>query len=136
MDISITATKLVVSDADAAERFYSAIGLKLVSRNVGGEAEVRQKQSWLSASGDANAHMLILSQFLECPPPRASVYPGEAWLAFRVGDVDAMCAAVEKAGGRTLRAGQDRPEHAVRAAVVADPDGHIIELVGPMLTAR
>ena len=34
-----------------------------------------------------------------------------------------------------LREGEDRPEHAVRAAVVADPEGHIIEIVGPMSTA-
>ena len=29
-------------------------------------------------------------------------------------------------------AGEDRPEHSVRAAVIADPEGHYIELVGPM----
>jgi catechol 2,3-dioxygenase-like lactoylglutathione lyase family enzyme len=132
MTIAMNATKLVVRDVEAAERFYAAIGLKVVNRNVGGEAEVRQRQSLLSAAGDASAHILVLSQFLELPPPRATVYPGEVWLTFRVADVDATCATVETAGGRVVRAGQDRPEHSVRAAVVADPEGHLIELVGPM----
>jgi len=58
----------VVRDADAAEQFYTALGLKVVSRNTGGEAEVAQKQSWVSATGDMNAHLLILAQFLELPP--------------------------------------------------------------------
>jgi catechol 2,3-dioxygenase-like lactoylglutathione lyase family enzyme len=134
VSIAMNATKLVVRDVDAAERFYTAIGLKVVSRNVGGEAEVAQKQCWLSATGDRSVHMLVLSQFLELPPPREPVYPGEAWLAFNISDVDATCRAVEKAGGKMVRPGQDRPEHGVRAAVVSDHEGHIIELVGPIST--
>jgi len=127
------ATKLVVRDVVAAERFYLTMGLKLVSRNLGGEHEVRQQQSWLSATGDASAHLLILSQFLELPPPPAPVYPGEVWLAFNVADVEATVQVVVGAGGNVVRAGQDRPEHRVRAAVVSDPEGHLIEVVGPML---
>jgi catechol 2,3-dioxygenase-like lactoylglutathione lyase family enzyme len=133
MSIATHAVKLVVGDVAAAERFYrDALGLKVVSRNLGGEAEVRQEQCWLSATGDASAHMLILSRFLELPPPPRPTYPGEAWLAYQVADVDAVCRAVAAAGGAVFRAGQDRPEHAVRAAVVSDPEGHFIELVGPM----
>jgi catechol 2,3-dioxygenase-like lactoylglutathione lyase family enzyme len=135
MILAMHATKLVVSDVDAAERFYQAIGLKLVSRNLGGEGDVRQKQSWLSVTGDNTSHMLILSQFVEVPAPALPDYPRECWLAFNVADVDETCAAVEAAGGSILRPGEDRPEHDVRAAVVADPEGHIIELVGPLASA-
>ena len=133
MTIGMHATKLVVRDVVAAERFYLTVGLKLVSRNLGGEREVRQQQSWLSATGDTNAHLLILSQFLELPTPPAPVYPGEVWLALNVADVEAIVQAVVGAGGNVVRAGQDRPEHGVRAAVVSDPEGHLIEIVGPML---
>ena len=49
-----------------------------------------------------------------------------------VPDVDEAIAGIEAAGGKTRRAGEDRPEHAVRAAVVTDPEGHVLELVGPM----
>lgn len=132
MSIAMNFTKLVVRDVAAAERFYCAMGLKVVSRNEGGEKEVAQRQSWLSATGDTSAYCLILSQFLEMPPPPSPGYPGEVWLVFNVSDVDDTCSTVAEAGGRVVRGGQNRPEHGVRAAVVADNEGHHIELVGPM----
>ena len=132
MILAMHATKLVVRDADAGERFYAAIGLRLVARNTGGEREVRQKQAWLSVTGDSTSHILILSEFLEVPGIATPAYPREVWLAFNVADVDETIAQVERAGGSVMRPGEDRPEHAVRAAVVADPEGHIIEIVGPM----
>ena len=58
--------------------------------------------------------------------------PGEVWLCFQVPDVDDTVAAALAAGGALFRAGQDRPEHGVRAAVISDNEGHYIELVGPM----
>jgi catechol 2,3-dioxygenase-like lactoylglutathione lyase family enzyme len=135
MIVGMHATKVVVRDVDAAEQFYLAIGLKLVARNLGGEGEVRQNQSWLSVTGDSSSHMLILSQFIEVAAPPLPEYPREFWLAFNVADVDAVCAAVEAGGGKVLRPGEDRPEHGVRAAVVADLEGHIIEIVGPVSAA-
>ncbi|MCB2079205.1 MAG: VOC family protein [Novosphingobium sp.] len=132
MIVAMHATKVVVRDVEAAERFYAAIGLKLVNRNLGGEGNVRQQQSWMSVTGDSTSHMLILSQFTEIPTPPRPDYPGEFWLAFNVADVDAICDAVTREGGSILRPGEDRPEHGVRAAVVADPEGHIIEIVGPI----
>jgi catechol 2,3-dioxygenase-like lactoylglutathione lyase family enzyme len=133
MILAMHATKLVVRDLETAERFYQAIGMKVVNRNLGGEGAVRQAQCWLSATGAAGEHILILSHFLEVPPPPPTVYPGEVWLAVQVSDVDATVAAVVAAGGTLGRAGEDRPEHGVRAAVVSDPEGHVIEIVGPML---
>jgi lactoylglutathione lyase len=126
------ATKLVVGDVEATERFYVSLGLALVSRNVGGEGDVRQEQSWLSTTGDADSHILILTRFTELPPPARPIYPGEVWLALRVPNVDATVAKVAAAGGSVLRAGEDIPGHDVRAAVITDVEGHIIELVGPM----
>jgi catechol 2,3-dioxygenase-like lactoylglutathione lyase family enzyme len=133
MIIGMGGTKLVVSDLPVAEAFYRALGLKLISRNTGGEAEVRQEQSWLSVTGDASSHILILSHFLELPPPSRPVYPGEVWLTIHVADVDETLRAVETAGGNIVRAGQNRPEHKVRAAVASDPEGHMIEVIGPMI---
>jgi catechol 2,3-dioxygenase-like lactoylglutathione lyase family enzyme len=130
--IAMNFTKLVVRDLAEAEGFYLAMGLKEVSRNVGGEKDVAQEQCWLSASGDMGSHVLILSHFLEMPPQPPVVYPGQAWLVFNVDDVDATCRAAEASGGSVYRAGENRPEHSVRAAVIADPEGHHIELVGPM----
>lgn len=132
MNFAMHATKLVVRDVAAAERFYCALGMKVVNRNTGGEKEVHQDQSWLSANGAEGEHILILTRFLEMPEPASPEYPGEIWLCFMVPDVEETCATVEQAGGRVVRAGEDRPEHVVRAAVVADNEGHFIEIVGPM----
>jgi catechol 2,3-dioxygenase-like lactoylglutathione lyase family enzyme len=131
MVFAMHATKLVVSDVKGAERFYRAMGMEVLSRNLGGEGEVRQEQCWLSAG--KGGHILILTQFTELPPPRRPEYPGEIWLCFQVPDVEDIIKTIEAAGGRVVRAGEDRPEHSVRAAVVSDPEGHLIELVGPML---
>src|SRR6516165_1741516 len=120
MTIAMHATKLVVGDLPRSERFYLALGLKVASRNLGGEAEVRQEQCWLSATGDMTSDVLILSRFVELASPMAPTYPGEVWLCFQVADVDSTCAAVIDTGGAIVRAGEDRREHAVRAAVVAD----------------
>lgn len=132
MNLAMHATKLVVGDVDTAERFYVALGLKVASRNLGGEDEVRQQQTWLSATGDMTSHILILSRFVELPAPPRPAYPGEVWLCFQVPNVDAAVAAALASGGALFRAGQDRPEHSVRAAVISDNEGHYIELVGPM----
>jgi catechol 2,3-dioxygenase-like lactoylglutathione lyase family enzyme len=132
MGIAMNFNKLVVGDVPAAERFYLAMGLMVVSRNTGGEAAVSQEQCWMSASGDMTTHVLILTRFLELPPPPKPVYPGEGWLVFNVDDVDETCRLAEANGGSVFWAGEDRPEHSVRAAVIADHEGHYIELVGPM----
>jgi catechol 2,3-dioxygenase-like lactoylglutathione lyase family enzyme len=132
MDFDMHATKLVVADVGKTERFYVALGMQVVMRNTGGEKEVHQEQSWLSADGGMDRHILILSRFVELPEAPRPTYPGEIWLCFRVPDVEATIATVEAEGGKTLRPGEDRPEHAVRAAVVCDPEGHMIEIVGPM----
>ena len=76
MGIGMTSFKLVVGDLARAERFYCALGFKVVSRNTGGEAEVAQEQCWVSPTGDMNSFMLILSRFLELPPPPRPTYPG------------------------------------------------------------
>jgi predicted enzyme related to lactoylglutathione lyase len=132
MSIAMNSMKLVVQDLETAERFYRAMGFQVVSRNTGGEGNVAQKQCWLSTTGDRSACVLILSRFLEGPPRPPPIYPGEVWLVFTVSDVDATLRSVQTQGGSVLRQGQDRPEHGVRAAVVSDPEGHIIELIGPM----
>lgn len=132
MEFGMHATKLVVADLALAERFYLALGMKVASRNVGGGGEVRQEQTWLSATGDMGSHVLILSRFPDLPAPPRPTYPGEVWLCFQVPDVERAIATAEAQGGRCLRAGEDIPDHGVRAAVIVDPEGHHIEIVGPI----
>ncbi len=133
MPIAMNFTKLVVRDVEAAERFYLAIGLKQVSRNTGGEGNVRQQQSWLSATGDNSSHILILSRFLELPEPPRPAYPGQAWLVLSVDDVRATCRIAQAHGGGIFREAEDQPDYGLSAAVIFDNEGHHIELIGPMM---
>lgn len=50
-------------------------------------------------------------------------------LSFRVADLDATCAAWAGAGGTVVDAPADQP-WGERQAVVRDPDGHLVCLVG------
>lgn len=132
MTTAFTGTKLVVRDLPAAERFYLALGLRAAGRNLGGEGVYRQDQVWLSASGTMGDHLLILTRFLDLPPAETPAYPGETWLCLQVDDIDRALATVTANGGRTVNPPQNRPEHFVRAAVAADHEGHLIELIGPL----
>jgi catechol 2,3-dioxygenase-like lactoylglutathione lyase family enzyme len=132
MGIAFTATKLVVRDIEAAERLYAALGLRTVGRNLGGDGKFRQEQAWLSVSGTMEDHLLIITSFFELQPAETPAYPGEAWLCLQVDDIDAALAAIAIHGGRTVDPPQDRPEHSVKAAVAADAEGHLIELIGPL----
>lgn len=132
MGAAFTATKLVVRDLAAAERFYAALGLQVAGRNIGGEGVYRQDQVWLSASGTMDDHLLILTRFVDLPPAETPAYPGETWLCLQVDDIDRALASVAANGGETVNPPQDRPEHFVRAAVATDHEGHLIELVGPL----
>jgi catechol 2,3-dioxygenase-like lactoylglutathione lyase family enzyme len=129
-------SKRIVADVDAAERFYQAMGLRTVIRMEGGHGDDRthQQQIYMSPTGDATSHQLILCRFPAYAAPKPA-YPGEAWLCFNVADVEAACRTAEQAGGSVFRPGEDRPEHGVRAAIIADVDGHYIEIVGPMSPA-
>jgi hypothetical protein len=44
MSVQMHATKPVVRDVGAMMQFYQALGLKVVSQNLGGEGNVRQEQ--------------------------------------------------------------------------------------------
>jgi predicted enzyme related to lactoylglutathione lyase len=132
VDFGMNFNKLVVGDLERVERFYAAVGLKTVQRYENGEGEVHQKQVYMSVTGDTSSHQLILCRFVNYPPPPRPEYPGECWQVFNVTDVDETIRTMEAYGGGVFRAPQDRPEAGVRAAVVHDPEGHYIELVGPM----
>ena len=130
MPTAMRFTKIVVGDLARAEQFYAALGLTAFNRSHSGEDRAVQEQVWASASGDMSSHVLLLSRFLNLPPPGPPAYPGESWLILGDLDVDAACAAVIAHGGAIVRASMDTLEFSVRSAVVTDPDGHHIELTG------
>ncbi len=125
-------TKIIVGDLARAERFYAALGLRPFDRSLSGEGRFEQEQIWLSASGDITSHVLLISRFLNLPEPSRPDFPGELWLILGGMDVVAACTIVQAHGGAILREAVDAPKFGVRAAVVTDPDGHHIELTGPI----
>ena len=73
MDIHFKLTKLIVADPQALERFYMALGFKIVERRYGkditGYADVAQEQSRLSQTGDEASHLIVLARFINFDPP-------------------------------------------------------------------
>jgi predicted enzyme related to lactoylglutathione lyase len=49
-----------------------------------------------------------------------------------VADVDAAIATTEREGGSVISPAEDYPDADVRATIVSDPQGHIVEFVGPI----
>jgi len=132
MPPSMRFTKIIVGDLARSEQFYCALGLTPFNRSLSGEDRSAQEQVWLSASGDMSTHILLLSRFLNLPAPDSPDYPGQCWLILGDMDVESACSAVVAHGGAIVRPAKDTPEFRVRSAVVTDPDGHHIELTGPM----
>lgn len=141
MSIEFTLTKLIVADVEKLERFYLALGFKIVERRFGdkmtGSGDVAQEQSRLSTTGDATSHLLVLARFVNFPRPGpGSAYPGPYWLVMRTPDVDTSVDAAVRAGGRIARPAEDvkdpqHPKHDnFRAAIVCDPENNFIELYG------
>jgi len=126
---AFTFTKIVVADLDRAVPFYrDAIGLRLLSRFSATESEYAQEEAVMAGHGSERGPMLMLVRYLKRPAPPA----GSAWTGFSVADLPATVAAVEQGGGSVVLPIHDVPEHKVAVAVVADPEGHLIELTSPL----
>lgn len=122
------AAKLRVSDIDALERFYTtSLGLVVTARIEEGEGASHIREVFL-AVGDAPAQFALI-KFVNQPLPP----PGEAIVTLAVNDLDAVIAAVVAHGGSDLTGPIEVPEHNVRLAFVADPEGHQIELLHRMV---
>lgn len=119
-------TKLVVRDLAAAERFYGRVfGMQPVDRVSTDEHAYALEEVMLSLSGNREAHLLILTRYLTRPVPPA----GAAWTGFVVPDIDAALASVAAHGGTVAVPIHENAEYATKAAIAADPDGHLIEII-------
>lgn len=122
---AFTFTKIVVADLDRAVPFYrDVIGLKLLRRFTAPDGDYAQEEAIMAVPGRKDGPMLLLVRYLKKPAPPA----GSAWTGFAVADLPALIAAVENGGGTIVVPMHDVPEHKLTVAVVADPEGHLIEL--------
>lgn len=119
-------TKLIVRDLDTIERFYCDVfGMKRVHRVTANEHQYALDEVILTSTGASDGHALIITRYLRRPCPPA----GSAWTGFTVADIDATLAAAQRAGGRIEVPVHENPEHGVRAAIAADPEGHLMEII-------
>lgn len=125
--LNFALTKIHVSDIDTAERFYTeTLGLVQTARLEVGEGEYAFKEAILSIpSASIDGAKLGLVQYLSKPAPA----PGEAVFAFMVDDVERVASTMVKAGGTIVSPVREIPEHHLKLAYVADPEGHVVEIM-------
>ena len=124
--ISLYYFKLMVGDPETLARFYGdAFGMNEVARFDGLATEDPHVEIFLSAGSKEGDQQLALMHYVNRPTPT----PGEAAIAFMVDDVDTVVAAALAAGGTSIRAAETLEEHKFRYAIVADPEGHSIEVM-------
>lgn len=115
---------LQVADLDEAVSFYETqLGFEETWSFE--SADGRTENRYLARDGGVE---LQLSETEGLTPSE----PGDLWhhLAVAVDDVDEWFADVENHG--VVDEPSDQPAAGARTAMIADPDGHVIELVEPM----
>lgn len=120
-------TKIIVADVKAMERFYcDALGLSVVGRIDVNERGWNLEEVILSIGG-GSTHLNLL-QYRDRPaPPR-----GEAVVGLNVADMDAVIAAANDGGGKLVTEPVEIPEHKLKVCYIADPEGHLVELLQPL----
>ena len=123
---SIYYFKLVVADCEKLARFYEDVfGMKEVRRFDALATEDPHLELFLSTGSKEEDQQIALMHWVNRPAPT----PGEAAIALMVEDVDATVAAALAAGGTSTRAAETLEEHNFRYAMIADPEGHNIEVM-------
>lgn len=125
--LSFAFTKVVVADLEASERFYEkALGLSRVAYIEFGEGFDQLQEVVLAVPGSApGGANLQLIHYPGRPKPTHS----DTVIGFTVADAQKTLAAMTAAGGRVTVPVTSIAEHGVICAFVADPDGHVIEIL-------
>lgn len=124
---------LTVADLDAQAAWYAqALGLEqstpfeLAELGIRGVFMVHPTERWAIEL----LHRVGSRPGLRAAnPPEALLTQGYGHICLRVADTDAAYAALIAAGATDRMEPRDAPEAGVRMAFVADPEGHLIELL-------
>lgn len=124
---------LAVADLDAQARWYTeALGLtasspfEIAALGIRGVFVVDPDEHWaieLLAREGSSAGLQAAD------PPTALLTRGYGHICLRVADVDETYDRLIAAGATDRMSPQPAPEAGVRMAFVADPEGHLIELL-------
>lgn len=120
-------TKIYVADAEALEKYYSVgLGLRRTAYLEIGVGEAAFKEIILSVeNGSSTGAQLALIQYIERPAPPI----GEAVIVFMVDHLETVLASLVAAGGIVRVPITAIPEHDLKLAFVADPEGHVVEIM-------
>jgi len=125
---------IAVPDLDAAIAFYEgSYGMRLAHQEVNEEQGVREA---MMAVGDSGSHIQLLAPLSETSTIAKfldSKGPGIQQMAYRVTDIDAVCATLRERGLRLL---YDEPKRGTSESRVnfihpKDAGGMLVELVEP-----
>jgi predicted enzyme related to lactoylglutathione lyase len=118
-------TKLVVGDLDRCAAFYEAVaGVKPQAR-VQGNVAGRPITEVIYEPTNNGGASLVLMAYDDTPTPAS----GEIVVGFSSPDAQAFVDRALAAGGTVVEALRDAPAHSLKVAFVADPEGHLIEVI-------
>ena len=118
-------TKVFVNDLDTEAAFYlSTFDMTEKARlSFGAGSDALEEVILKTEHGDDSS--FILWRYLERQTPS----PGEATLGFAVADIHDTILRVKANGGSVVQDANKMPEAGVAVAFVADPEGHLLEIV-------
>ena len=117
---------LPVSDLDRSVTWYrETLGLTH-ERGAGVPGAVA---FMLAPTGERLELLAVDVQASAWDDPIAALRAGVPHAAWTVADVDAAHARAVEAGGRSVWTPRDTPEPGLRIAIVADPDGNLVQLL-------
>ena len=118
-------TKLIVADLALLEPFYvDVLRLSVVTRISVDEPDWALDEVVLGIPGVTGCQLNLVQYRKRATPP-----PGEAVIGFYVTDIEAICAAAVRGGGVISVPVQHLAAHNLSLAYIADPEGHLIELL-------
>lgn len=122
--LAFAAAKLKVADSASLTAFYTkAFGFAVTATIEEGEGPNQIREVFLALPG--GPALLALLEYVNQPAPA----PGEVIIALAVADLEASIASVVAHGGSDVTGIIPVPQHNLRLAFVADPEGHQIELL-------
>jgi catechol 2,3-dioxygenase-like lactoylglutathione lyase family enzyme len=119
-----------VSDLDRAIAWYAALGFEIEHR---GRVPEGTPIAMLRSASGAGVELFELraEPDPEWSGPIDALEHGTTHFGLGVADVQKAFDRAVAAGGRPVWAPRDAPVSGVRIAFVADPDGNLVELIGP-----
>jgi predicted enzyme related to lactoylglutathione lyase len=121
-------TKLQVADLEKSAAFYTRVAGLTQQTRVDTDSGGRKLSEIIFNPTRPGSATLVLIHYYDSPKPVV----GELILGFETGDIDGFVARAVEAGGSIVREAWEMPEMKIRVAFVADPEGHVIELVQPL----